>query len=339
MQLARTTTAEDGSEPGAAAPPDGQGAPGAPVRFDLRLMESFVVLADELHFGRAAERLSFAQPALSQRIRRLEQQVGSSLFDRDSRRVELTDAGQAFLEHARVSLAAAAAAMEAVAASARTGAGRLPLSIGTDALDVVRDLLRAFAAAHPEVQLDMTVQYDVPSVQALARRDVDSAVLWSGAGPPAGFETTSALLAAPGAGIALRESHPLAALDEIGVDRLRGQRLVMFPRTAAAAIYDEVLARLGDRDAFRAIHHVTLLGGGVLSDMLAALDDESVMPAACWRSRHDVPEGVTHRPLAPHLPSTIWLVWEDVPTWPVAALAAFADRAARSDGALAAAQG
>src|SRR5215211_5444003 len=88
---------------------------------DARLLRSFVILAETLHFGRAAERLHVSQPTLSQQIGRLERQLGVTLLDRSSRRVALSAAGAAVLEHARAAVAGA----EAVDAIAREHAGGL----------------------------------------------------------------------------------------------------------------------------------------------------------------------------------------------------------------------
>src|ERR1700759_4260869 len=87
---------------------------------DLRLLTPFVVLAEELHFTRAAERLHVAQPALSQQIARLEQQLGVRLFDRSPQGVALTEAGEALRERLTPALAQVEAAVEA---ARRVGAG------------------------------------------------------------------------------------------------------------------------------------------------------------------------------------------------------------------------
>jgi len=99
---------------------------------DARLLQSFVMLAETLHFGRAAERLHLSQPTLSQQILRLERQLGVTLLDRNSRRVALSEAGEAVLEHARAAVAAAAAvdAISREHAEGRRGPLRLGFSPG-----------------------------------------------------------------------------------------------------------------------------------------------------------------------------------------------------------------
>jgi DNA-binding transcriptional LysR family regulator len=120
---------------------------------DLRQLEFFVAVAEERHFGRAAERLFVGQPAISQGISRLERRLHLDLFDRSGRQVRLTAAGEQFLTHARAVLAAASAATAAATELAdNTGA---MLKIGTcDGLgDHIHRVLSAFAAARPDVEV------------------------------------------------------------------------------------------------------------------------------------------------------------------------------------------
>jgi DNA-binding transcriptional LysR family regulator len=92
---------------------------------ELRQLRYFVMLAEELHFGRAARRLSITQPPLSFNIRRLEEDIGVRLFERDSKRVVLTPAGAAFLREARHLLEHAQRARELARAVAAGRIGRL----------------------------------------------------------------------------------------------------------------------------------------------------------------------------------------------------------------------
>src|SRR4051812_39600746 len=121
---------------------------------DLRQLEHFVTVAEEKHFTRASERLFISQSGLSASIRALEKELDAELFYRNTRRVELTDAGQALLEESRRTLASVLAARDAVAAVQGLVRGRL--RVGTEqclgVLDVPTELAR-FNAKHPGVEL------------------------------------------------------------------------------------------------------------------------------------------------------------------------------------------
>ena len=124
---------------------------------DLRKLNAFVVVAEELHFGRAAERLFVAQPALSQTIKALEADVGVRLLDRSTRRVELTPAGARFLERVRTTLTALD---EAVAEARRIDAGEegaLRLGfVGSASYGLMPALARTLSEELPRVRLDLT---------------------------------------------------------------------------------------------------------------------------------------------------------------------------------------
>lgn len=119
---------------------------------DLRKLRYFVAVADRLHFGRAADALHIAQPALSRQIRALEQDLGASLFTRDSHGVTLTDAGRQLLDDAGPLLASAHAVRRRVSVAERGGRR---LVVGFRAGIPVIPATRVFEAQHPDVVVDV----------------------------------------------------------------------------------------------------------------------------------------------------------------------------------------
>jgi DNA-binding transcriptional LysR family regulator len=194
------------------------------MKADPRLLPSFVVLAEELHFGRAAARLHIAQPALSQQIRRLEQQLGVTLFARTKRRVELTEAGAAVLAPARAAVDAARAAGEVAQAFAAGAAGELRLGLSPGAHYTSQKLLAAFAQRYPDVRVRASSQSSGVLAEQIARGDLDMAVGFCT--DPVRGVVRERLLEEP-AVVAVAADHPLAGRDRIALADLREETIAL----------------------------------------------------------------------------------------------------------------
>ncbi|RFU38008.1 LysR family transcriptional regulator [Actinomadura logoneensis] len=145
---------------------------------ELRHLRYFVAVAEELHYGRAAQRLHVAQPGLSQQIKAFERELGVALFARNRRGVALTDAGTALLPAARDVLARADAAVELARGFAAGEAGRLAISLTRSApRSVVTDLVDTFRAADPAVDVWVTSGFTARDEQRLRERSIDAAFL------------------------------------------------------------------------------------------------------------------------------------------------------------------
>lgn len=129
--------------------------PRAP-KFDLRQARAFLRVAEDLHFGRAAAKLFMTQPALSRTIRALEEAVGVALFERSTRRVRLTAAGEAFAAECRLALGHLGRAVSAAQGAAEGSSGRLRVGYMDFAINGrLPQLLQAFRARHPQVAVDL----------------------------------------------------------------------------------------------------------------------------------------------------------------------------------------
>jgi DNA-binding transcriptional LysR family regulator len=206
---------------------------------ELRHLRYFVTVAEELHFGRAAERLHLSQPPLSQQIRRLEELLGYPLFVRTSRAVRLTSAGAVFLERARRTLRKMEEDVEAMRTIGRGEAGSLAVGfIGSGMLTGLPAMLGYYRSHFPKVSLQLRELYTSGVIQALLEGSLDVGILRDG-GPVDGLNVQT-LFSEPFRAI-LPARHPLArssARRAIDAGELREEPFVFFSPTAGLRAYE-----------------------------------------------------------------------------------------------------
>lgn len=206
---------------------------------ELRLLRYFVTLAEELHFGRAAQRLAITQPPLSLAIRALEDELGVRLFARNRRQVALTHAGTTFLEQARAILARASEAVQLARAAERGEVGRLVIGFMSASIyTLLPPVLREFAAGHPRVRLELRELTLPEQWTALRRGDLHAGFVRP---PVTDAELAAEVLLQEPLRVALPAGHRLAALRRIRAARLAGEPFVMFQRAPGLVLHDLVL--------------------------------------------------------------------------------------------------
>jgi len=154
---------------------------------ELRHLAAFAAVAETLHFGRAAERLGVAQPAVSQVVARLERELGVALFERTSHRVALTPAGAALLPDARAALTAADRVRDRAAALAAGATGTLRVATTTAIGPRLAAAQAAFAVRHPEVRVQLPVLTTAEKMPAVLEGAVDVALFRSSPALPPGL--------------------------------------------------------------------------------------------------------------------------------------------------------
>ncbi len=203
-------------------------------------MRYFVALAEDLHFGRAAERLGVAQPSLSQQVRRLEEELGVELVLRTPRQIELTEAGREFVVRAREVLARAELAADEARQAARGEAGRLAVGFTPfNASFVWPVLLERFRAAYPAVEIVGRERWSSELLDDLAHGAADVGLAtWPARPQNLAFET----LCREANVVVVGRSHRLARRGHVALSDLAGETLELWPRELAPAYYDAVLA-------------------------------------------------------------------------------------------------
>jgi DNA-binding transcriptional LysR family regulator len=214
---------------------------------ELRHLRYFLAVAEERHITRAAARLGLQQPPLSQQIHMLEKELGTKLFTRLPRGVELTPAGEGFLEEARAVLSGVERAAVRARAAAMGQRGRISIGLTTAASlhPGVTRTLRAYVDSHPAVSLDLHANSAANLTEALLRKEVQVAVIRAVVARPADLIFKE--LAQENMLIALPADHRLVRRTASGANApisllaLAGERMILVRRHAAPGMYSNVV--------------------------------------------------------------------------------------------------
>lgn len=254
---------------------------------DLKHLRAAVAVADHLHFGRAATALGVAQPPLSQQVKALEEELGVTLFERTTRTVHLTPAGEAFVADARAALSMVDTAARRARQAGRGEAGELAVGmVGSAVRQPLPTIIRAFRARYPAVTLSFHVLPTVTQVERLRASTLDIGLLRPPLpGPPDEFELVS-ISREPLVAV-LPSDHRLAGRRRITVGSLANEPFVMFPRALGPGLYDEItaLCRRGGftpRVTQEAVQLPTIVG------LVAAGCGVSILPGSGEQSRPEV---------------------------------------------------
>jgi DNA-binding transcriptional LysR family regulator len=204
---------------------------------ELRELRVFLALADELHFGRTAERLGISQPAVSESVRALESRLGVKVFDRTSRRVRLTPAGEGLERGLAPALAAIDRALAGTSELSRTVQGLLRVGfVLTTEGPALSRLIAAFQARYPacEVRLQEVETFD--AYRALRRGDIDVLCNWLAVDQP--DLAAGAAFAHYRRALAVAPTHRLAGRASVFVEDLADEETALLPRSVPPAVYD-----------------------------------------------------------------------------------------------------
>lgn len=254
---------------------------------EIRHLRYFVALADELHFGRAARRLHMAQPPLSARIADLERELGTALFTRTSRRVELTAAGQHLLPRARAAIAAFDTARGALGDAGFVPAPTLRVGLPPETdPETIKMMRKEMRRSDPETALSFREACTAEQLPLLRTAELDVGLLRH---PFDDRQLEIAWVLQRPLGVALHAHHPLARRSELSLSDLDGQTLIIFPRDGSPGLYDYTLDTCRAHGYIpRHIEHALRLVQGLLADR------EAVMLAAEHPTHR---AGLTWRPL------------------------------------------
>ena len=217
------------------------------IGVELRHLRYFVAVAEEEHFGRAAERVGIAQPPLTQQIQKLEQLLGERLLERRPR-VRLTAAGEAFLEGSRIVLAQVERTVLLTQRAAAGASGSLTVGFPASALlAIVPEAVRRYRERYPDVELKLVEMSTSSQISALSEGSLDLGFLRQAAAELAQLKCELSF-SEPFA-VVVPSGHPLHGRSSVTLSELSKELFVLFPQMVAPGLYRQLMA-LFQRAAF-----------------------------------------------------------------------------------------
>ncbi|HEY9713068.1 MAG TPA: LysR substrate-binding domain-containing protein [Chroococcales cyanobacterium] len=264
---------------------------------ELRHIRYFIAVAEELHFGRAAERLHIAQPGLSQQIQAMEEELGVRLLERTRRRVELTTAGQTFLLEGRRALAEVERAINLTRRAGQGEVGSLRIGAADSAvLDILPNLLREYRKRHPHVDLLIRELPSPDQITALEAGELDIGFVRA---PNKAQKMTALVIREEEVGVYLPEGHPLCTKRFVKLESLAGEPLVLHP--ASRPSWADFMISICRSHGFEpVVGHVANETTAALSLVAAGMGITFVPATLVELAR----PGIVYKPIAPPAPIT-----------------------------------
>lgn len=252
-------------------------------------MRYFLAVAEARHLGRAAERLHMAQPPLTRQIRALEDELGTDLFVRTPKGMELTEAGQTLLDEVPNLLQLAQRARERTRAAGRGETGRLDVGLfGSGVLDVIPRLLARFHADRPDVRIVLHTMTKAEQLDALRERRIS--VGFNRLVPPEPDLVIETVMRET-LRVALPASHRLAARAAVRVPDLAGEPMILYPNLPLPGLAQQVMGAFAaegvplrvEQEVEDVLTAIALVAGGFGACVTTASSESLRLPGVVYR--------------------------------------------------------
>jgi len=261
-------------------------------------MKYFVAVAEELHFGRAAERLDMAQPPLSRQIKQIETEIGVLLFNRGRNAITLTQAGQRFYERVQAILADIDDAMLEARRIGQGAEGRLRIGfVGSSTYGLLPNIVKSYRANYPEVNLSLIPMNNAQLHRALVRREIDVAFA-----RPAlkDSEFITRQLTEEALVAAVPDTFQPDPPGRVEPSSLAGQNIILYPEYPRPSYADFVLSNL-EAEGFETVNRVFTMDLQTALSLVAIGEGVCIVPASVATAKRN---GIRFLPIRPQLEKT-----------------------------------